>query len=594
MAITSHQHRDSVLESAHPALPSRYDFPSKTDYGHERDALSPLVHHSHSRESASLPQRPSGEKLAPIWPHHEMKHDQSSVSSEEDSPPPQRRLSRTPPEREEPRAKRAHCSPSTTRRDDGTHPPVGSCPGDGLCNGMGGASSCDGCPTYNNVIGQSSTPPPGSANGQEGGATAPESADKKSAPAPRPGAESRGTSQSSNRTAPTPDTSSSVADKAEQAARPTIEALRCTNCQTTTTPLWRRDEDGNNICNACGLYHKLHGTHRPIGMRKTVIKRRKRLTNSGANHGNAHGHHSNTNTSNASASPNAGGSGSGSAGVPARNTPTAGVSPASMRGTPAHTSDAGAYARAERDREAAMVLMEVGTTRWGKPPVQARHGVRAPPPSAPPASSAFGASRGAPNSAAAYALDEAEEAALLQQRAAEHSPAFAGQSPVHADRRLASEAEYAASIAHSNAMGMHARMYPPSGAYAAGAIPYSHAVRLSELERLRDELYLERSRLNDVLERTEMALADARRMRYPAPRMRKASPGDLGEADALHASRMLSDAPYEDTGYSTTPLHAPDGVEAKHLPDLSDLRGAPGAVATPASVVSAWRARDAR
>jgi hypothetical protein len=54
-------------------------------------------------------------------------------------------------------------------------------------------------------------------------------------------------------------------------------ALICANCRTTTTPLWRRDETGNTICNACGLYYKLHHVHRPVSMKRSIIKRRKRI-----------------------------------------------------------------------------------------------------------------------------------------------------------------------------------------------------------------------------------------------------------------------------------------------------------------------------
>lgn len=50
----------------------------------------------------------------------------------------------------------------------------------------------------------------------------------------------------------------------------------CANCGTSTTPLWRKDVDGRTICNACGLYYKLHNSHRPVTMRMDAIKRRSR------------------------------------------------------------------------------------------------------------------------------------------------------------------------------------------------------------------------------------------------------------------------------------------------------------------------------
>ena len=35
--------------------------------------------------------------------------------------------------------------------------------------------------------------------------------------------------------------------------------LSCANCHTTNTTLWRRNNEGEPVCNACGLYYKLHG-----------------------------------------------------------------------------------------------------------------------------------------------------------------------------------------------------------------------------------------------------------------------------------------------------------------------------------------------
>ncbi|KAF8234058.1 hypothetical protein L208DRAFT_857215 [Tricholoma matsutake] len=50
--------------------------------------------------------------------------------------------------------------------------------------------------------------------------------------------------------------------------------ILCTNCQTTNTPLWRRDPEGQPLCNACGLFYKLHGVVRPLSLKTDVIKKR--------------------------------------------------------------------------------------------------------------------------------------------------------------------------------------------------------------------------------------------------------------------------------------------------------------------------------
>ncbi|KAL0776552.1 hypothetical protein CaCOL14_007839 [Colletotrichum acutatum] len=63
-----------------------------------------------------------------------------------------------------------------------------------------------------------------------------------------------------------------MATQANESTQPT-----CQNCQTSTTPLWRRDEYGSVLCNACGLFLKLHGRPRPISLKTDVIKSRNRV-----------------------------------------------------------------------------------------------------------------------------------------------------------------------------------------------------------------------------------------------------------------------------------------------------------------------------
>nr|XP_033330416.1 uncharacterized protein LOC117222686 isoform X2 [Megalopta genalis]XP_033330417.1 uncharacterized protein LOC117222686 isoform X2 [Megalopta genalis] len=52
--------------------------------------------------------------------------------------------------------------------------------------------------------------------------------------------------------------------------------MQCANCRTCNTTLWRRNNNGEPVCNACGLYYKLHNVNRPLSMKKEGIQTRKR------------------------------------------------------------------------------------------------------------------------------------------------------------------------------------------------------------------------------------------------------------------------------------------------------------------------------
>ncbi|KAJ2332087.1 GATA type transcriptional activator of nitrogen-regulated proteins [Coemansia sp. RSA 2681] len=202
----------------------------------------------------------------------------------------------------------------------------GSCPGDGTCNGKGGGPSCDGCPAYNQkhlphttrAVGQHSH---ASSSSLSSGVNCSSSSNgglgvRRLTAAERAAAIANGaaTDEHGNIVGPLPDsaigpggvppsvaaaiaaaaaaasagmTSSSLPSAGGGSGVPLdgeasgigFERAICFNCGTDYTPLWRRDADGHIACNACGLYYKLHGKHRPISMKRTTIKRRRRGIN---------------------------------------------------------------------------------------------------------------------------------------------------------------------------------------------------------------------------------------------------------------------------------------------------------------------------
>ncbi|KAJ3130670.1 Transcription factor GATA-6 [Physocladia obscura] len=52
--------------------------------------------------------------------------------------------------------------------------------------------------------------------------------------------------------------------------------IRCANCKTTHTSVWRRNLEGRTVCNSCGLYERIHGKPRPAEMHSSVVIRRER------------------------------------------------------------------------------------------------------------------------------------------------------------------------------------------------------------------------------------------------------------------------------------------------------------------------------
>lgn len=55
---------------------------------------------------------------------------------------------------------------------------------------------------------------------------------------------------------------------------PSRLTLLCTNCHTVTTPLWRKTNQGDVLCNACGLFYKLHGILRPLNTLSSANNKR--------------------------------------------------------------------------------------------------------------------------------------------------------------------------------------------------------------------------------------------------------------------------------------------------------------------------------